>query len=207
MRILIAEDDPISRRLLETTLTRLDYEVVVTANGAQAWQVLDSDEPPQLAILDWMMPEMAGPDVCRKVREAGRELYTYLILLTAKGQKTDIVAGLKSGADDYLVKPFDPQELHSRIMVGQRVLGLESQLAGKVSELQEALTHVQQLQGLLPICMHCKKIRDDADTWHRLESYIENHSAAAFTHSLCEDCLEEHYPDSKSRLEASAAKD
>ena len=106
----------------------------------------------------------------------------------------DISTALEAGADDYLTKPCAPQELLSRLQVGLRVLKLESALAGKVEELERAIHHVKTLQGLLPICMYCKKIRDDSDSWHRMESYIEKHTEAMFTHSLCSDCREEHFP-------------
>lgn len=194
MKVLIAEDDRISRRLLEITLQRMNHEVVVTENGAQAWETLQGEDAPQLAVLDWMMPMMDGVDVCRLVRHQETAQYVYLILLTAKDQKEDIVAGLGAGADDYVIKPFDLQELRSRIAVGERIVRLESNLAAKVDELEQALQHVNQLQGLLPICMFCKKIRDDGDAWHRLESYIEQHSEANFTHSVCGDCRDKHFP-------------
>ena len=106
----------------------------------------------------------------------------------------DVVTALEAGADDFLVKPFDPQELRSRLAVGRRILKLESALADKVAELQQALTHVKQLQGLLPICMHCRKVRDDRDTWQRIETYLAQHSELRFTHSLCGSCRAEHYP-------------
>lgn len=195
MRVLVAEDDNISRRLLEVTLDRLGYDVVSTEDGSQAWQAMRAPDAPQLAVLDWMMPVMDGLEVCRRIREMESDRYVYIIFLTAKGQKRDVVTALESGADDFLVKPFDPQELRSRLSVGRRILKLESALAGKVAELQDALSHVRQLQGLLPICMHCRKVRDDDDTWHRLETYVEHHSSAMFTHSLCKDCLAEHYPE------------
>jgi DNA-binding response OmpR family regulator len=194
MKILIAEDDRISRRLLERTLERLEFEVILTENGAQALEALNVPDAPQLAILDWMMPELDGVEVCREIRSQVRDKYTYIIFLTARGQKKDIITALESGADDYLIKPFDPQELRSRLQVGLRVLKLESALAGKIEELEQAMQHVKTLQGLLPICMYCKKIRDDSDSWHRVESYIERHTEAMFTHSLCSDCREEHFP-------------
>ena len=194
MKVLIAEDDRISRRLLEMTLQRLEFEVVLTENGAQALVALNAPDAPQLAILDWMMPELDGIEVCRQIRAQERDKYTYIIFLTARGQKKDIITALESGADDYLIKPFDPQELRSRLQVGLRVLKLESALAGKVEELEQAIQHVNTLQGLLPICMYCKKIRDDSDSWHQLESYIEHHTEALFTHSLCSDCRDEHFP-------------
>ncbi len=195
MRVLIAEDDKISRRLLKVTLGRMAYDVVSTENGAQAWLAMQGPNAPQLAVLDWMMPAMDGLELCRRIREMDSERYVYIIFLTAKGQKKDVVTALEAGADDFLVKPFDTQELRSRLTVGRRILELESALAEKVAELEGALTHVKQLQGLLPICMHCRKVRDDDDTWHRLETYVEHHSSAMFTHSLCKECLAEHYPE------------
>ena len=194
MKILVAEDDPIIRRLLEATLVRTGYEVVTAENGAQALEILERDDSPRLAIMDWMMPEIDGVEVCRRVRALGSRGYTYVIMLTAKGRKEDLLAGLEAGADDYLTKPFDPHELRSRLRVGQRILDLESVLQTKVLDLQVALDQVERLQGLLPICMHCKKIRNEKNDWQRLESFIQEHSEAEFTHSLCEECREEHYP-------------
>jgi DNA-binding response OmpR family regulator len=196
VRVLIAEDDPISRRILLVTLQRAGHEVVETEDGDQAWELLSRDDAPRMAILDWMMPGKDGIDVCRlarRERQAGR---LFVILLTAKGHKDDVVEGLDAGADDYVTKPFDREELLSRVRAGQRTIELECALEEKVRQLEDALVHVKTLQGLLPICMHCKKIRDDSETWHRLEEYIEDRSHAVFTHSLCEDCLAEHYPGS-----------
>lgn len=195
MRILVAEDDPILRRLLEATLSKSGYEVVLAEDGGRAWALLQRDDAPRLAVLDWMMPEIDGLEVCRRARAAqGSDGYLYVILLTARGRKEDIVAGLEAGADDYLTKPFDPHELRSRVRVGERILDLEASLRMKVAELQSALSQVEQLQGLLPICMHCKKIRDENDSWQRLETYIQAHSEARFTHSVCQECVAAHYP-------------
>ncbi|MGH9319172.1 MAG: response regulator [Vicinamibacteria bacterium] len=193
MRVLIAEDETTSRRLLESSLARFGYEVVAVANGDAAWEMLLGDDPPRLAILDWMMPGKDGLDICRQLRSEGRP-YVYLLLVTTKNRTEDIVSGLSAGADDYLTKPYDPQELRCRIKTGERFLRLERALAKKVAELQEALSCVKQLQGLLPICMFCKKIRDDSDTWQELETYIEKNSQALFSHSLCEECRSEHFP-------------
>lgn len=194
MRILIAEDDTIIRRLLEVTLSRSGYEVISACDGRQALDAISRPDAPRLAVLDWMMPEIDGIDVCRRIRANPDLPYVYILMLTAKGRKEDLVQGLDAGADDFLTKPFDPQELRSRLRVGQRMLDLEGALRGKVDELQSALDRVEQLQGLLPICMHCKKIRDDSNHWHRVETYIASHSAAEFTHALCEECRETHYP-------------
>jgi DNA-binding response OmpR family regulator len=194
VKILIADDDPISRRLLEATLQRTGYEVVVTETGHQALDALTSPNGAKLAILDWMMPEIDGVEICRRVRQRHDREYVYLLLLTARGRKDDLVTAFKAGVDDYLIKPFDLLELRSRLAVGERLINLQNALNTKVRELEDALSHVKQLQGLIPICMHCKKIRDDESTWHRLETYLQEHSGAMFTHSLCNDCLREHYP-------------
>jgi len=193
VRILLAEDEPLTRHLVTRLLEDWGYSVEVAHDGVEALDRLRAPTAARLAILDWMMPGADGIDVCRQVRSAGNADYTYLILLTAKRQKEDVVAGLDAGADDYVTKPFDEAELHSRVRAGERILSLKGALAEKVGQLEAALEHVQRLQGLLPICMHCKKIRDDSHTWHRMETYIEEHSDAMFSHALCDDCLAKYY--------------
>ena len=115
MKILIADDDPISRRLLQASLVNEGYDVVITRAGAEAWHILQREDAPQLAILDWLMPGLDGVEVCRKVRQRTRAPYVYLVLLTGKGRKEDVVEGMEAGADDYLTKPFDPHELQVRL--------------------------------------------------------------------------------------------
>ncbi len=188
MRILIAEDDAVSRRLLETTLARWGHDVVVATDGRQALQLLQAKDAPSLAVLDWMMPEMDGVQVCRAVRGPTTERILYVILLTAKGQKQDIVTGLEAGADDYLVKPFDREELRARLNAGIRIVTLEQALAERVRQLEDALAHVHELQGLLPICSYCKKVRDDRHYWHEVENYVSRRSGVVFTHGVCPGC-------------------
>ncbi len=188
--MLIAEDDAVSRRVLETTLVKWGHEVIVTHDGVEAWAALQGEGAPSLAILDWMMPGMDGPEVCRRVRQVNSRTPVYLILLTAKGRKEDIVTGLEAGANDYLTKPFDREELRARVQVGARVVELELSLSERVRELEEALSHVKQLQGILPICSYCKKIRADENYWQRVETYIGEHSEAKFSHGICPDCYE-----------------
>jgi DNA-binding response OmpR family regulator len=185
---LIAEDDAVSRRLLEATLAKWGYEVVVTTDGLQALEVLSQPDAPSLAILDWMMPGLDGAQVCLKARELAGERLLYMILLTAKGRKEDIVEGLTAGADDYVIKPFDRSELKARINAGERILRLQAELASRVKELELALTNVKLLQGLLPICCYCKKIRDDKNYWQQVDTYVADHSEAQFTHGICPDC-------------------
>ena len=124
MRILIAEDDSVSRRVLTKTLAKWDHEIVVTGDGKAALEVMQAPDAPRLAILDWMMPEIDGIEVCRRIRSAPTSQPPYLILLTAKGGKENIVTGLEAGADDYITKPFDRDELKARINVGIRVVEL-----------------------------------------------------------------------------------
>lgn len=188
MKILIAEDDAVSRRVLEATLTKFGYEVVVAADGGQAWAVLEREDAPRLAILDWMMPEIDGVEICRRLRLIPSATPPYLILLTAKNSKEDVVIGLDAGANDYLTKPFDRAELRARVQVGVHVLELQRSLAQRVTELEEALSQVRQLQGLLPICSYCKKIRDEQNYWQRVDSYLSEHTDVMFSHGICPDC-------------------
>ena len=130
MNVLIAEDDPINNRLLRTLLFRWGFDVVTADDGAQACKILQEEDGPQMAILDWMMPEVDGLEVCRRLRESekGRDRYTYVIMLTGRSDKEDIITGIDAGADDYIVKPFDNKELHARLHTGQRIIELQSAL-------------------------------------------------------------------------------
>jgi CheY-like chemotaxis protein len=191
MEFVIAEDDIVSQRFLESRLLEWGYRhVTVTSNGLEAWEVVRSGEGPVVAVVDWIMSEMDGVELCRKVRESNLLRPAYLILLTIRGSKADVVQGLEGGADDYITKPFDPAELRARIRVGCRVLELEANLRARLAELETALGRIRSLQGLLPICSYCKRIRDDRDYWHQVESYIAKHSEAEFSHAVCPDCLE-----------------
>ncbi|HEX8138839.1 MAG TPA: response regulator transcription factor [Pyrinomonadaceae bacterium] len=191
MRILIAEDDAETNRLLKALLAKWGYEVVSTRDGAEAWEALQATDAPSLIILDVMMPYLSGIEVCRRVRQMPGRDTTYVILLTAKTSKEDTVAGLAAGADDYITKPFDIQELRARVQVGLRIVELQASLAERVRELEEALSQVKQLRGLLPICSYCKKIRDDQNYWQKVESYLSQHSEARISHSVCPDCYAE----------------
>jgi len=190
VRILIAEDDAVSRRILETLLRKWSYEVVTVFDGEEAWAQLQKPDAPHLAVLDIMMPGIDGLEICRRVRRLHRTIPPYIILLTAKHGAQEIVNGIEAGADDYLTKPYDRDELRVRIQVGARIVDLQIKLAGRVGELEAALDHVKQLQGILPICSYCKKIRDDKDYWHTLETYVSARSEAEFSHGICPGCYE-----------------
>jgi phosphoserine phosphatase RsbU/P len=199
MRMLVADDDRVASAILARTLARWKLDVTIVDNGAAAWRDLEGTTEPTLAILDWMMPELEGAEVCRRARKEKPLANMYLMLLTSLESRSHVIEGLEAGADDYLVKPFDPDELHARVHVGLRVLKLQETLAERVTQLEEALTSVKQLHGLLPICSYCKRIRGDDQYWQQVESYIGARSDAQFSHSICPSCavmleteIEEH---------------
>ena len=188
--VLIAEDEAVSRRLLEATLRRWGHEVVVTVDGDAAWAALQRPDAPSVAILDWMMPGVEGVEICRRVHARGSPTPPYLILLTANSERANVIAGLEAGADDFMGKPFDPDELRARLIVATRVVELRQKLADRVSQLEAAMGRVKQLHGLLPICAYCKKIRDDQNYWQRVEEYVSAHTDAQFSHGICPECYE-----------------
>jgi sigma-B regulation protein RsbU (phosphoserine phosphatase) len=188
MRILIAEDDDVSRMVLRSLLMKQGYEVVEASNGADAWSALLVDDPPKVAILDWLMPEMYGVEVCRQIRATPKLESMYVLLLTSRDSKDHIIEGLQAGANDYVTKPFDRDELLARLGVGVKVVQLQTALAQRVQELEQALHQVQQLHGLLPICSYCKSVRDDQKYWHQVDAYLTTHSDVAFSHGVCPKC-------------------
>jgi sigma-B regulation protein RsbU (phosphoserine phosphatase) len=204
MRILIAEDEPISRKLLETTLIKASHDVTGVEDGLKAMEAVQR-EVPDMLITDWMMPDLDGLELCRRLRSLDLPSYVYVILLTALTQKENIIQGLDAGADDYIAKPFERTELLARVRAGERVIHLERSLRQKNKELSEALAEVKQLKGLLPICIFCKKIRKDKNYWQQVEEYLFEHTDADFSHSLCPECLEKHYPDYVNRKKAQSA--
>jgi phosphoserine phosphatase RsbU/P len=175
MKILIAEDDATSRLILSATLKKLGHEVVEASEGHTAWTTF-KQTPFAVVITDWMMPKMDGVDLCRAIRELPRKDYTYILILTSLSGKGRFLEGMDAGADDYVTKPFDPDELAARLRVAARILGLEQR--------------VVRLEGLLPICSYCKKIRDDDNKWTQMEQYVASRSDASFSHSICPHCYE-----------------
>jgi diguanylate cyclase (GGDEF)-like protein len=151
VRILIAEDDSTSRRILQAVLKKLGHEVESVENGALAWERLQREDAARLAILDWMMPGMDGVEVCRRLREAGKEDHVYVILLTSRAEKHDIVAGLGAGAKDYITKPFDPEELRARVATGCRVIELQAALEARLAELSHAMEQIEKLARTDPL--------------------------------------------------------
>lgn len=196
MNILVAEDSPTTRHILKSLLTKWGYEVETAEDGRQAWEMLcNGKQQPDMIILDCVMPGMDGWELCRRIRESTKLNSIYIILCTAKNCREDIIKGFESGADDYIVKPFDAQELQVRVKAGYRIVTLKMSLEKQVYELQEALDEIKALRGILPICMYCKKIRDDGNYWHQLETYISKHSQAEFSHGMCPECAKKYFPD------------
>ena len=148
MKVLIADDSAASRTLLKAALLRWGYEVITVEDGAKAWDILATEDAPPMAVLDWVMPLMTGPEVCRRVRETRREPYTYLLLLTSKHTKDEIVEGMEAGADDYVVKPWDEHELQVRLRAGKRIVDLQMDLLRAREELRERAS--KDLLTMLP---------------------------------------------------------
>jgi phosphoserine phosphatase RsbU/P len=186
--VLISDDEPVDRRHLEALLESWGYTVLATSDGLEAleiWRV----ERPELAIIDWLMPGLDGLTLCRTVRGKPELGNPYIIILTARTTTEDVVVGLGAGADDFLKKPFEQAELRARLAVGERVLELQAGLAQRVAELEEALSQVKLLQGIIPICMYCKQVRNEREYWEKVEEYVTKRSAARFSHGICPECM------------------
>jgi phosphoserine phosphatase RsbU/P len=204
--ILVADDEPVSRTIVAAMLRKGGYQVQLASDGEQAWAALQQPTAPHLAVMDWMMPGLDGPEICRRLRQIDTSTPTYVILLTSRDASADIVAGLRAGADDYVTKPPNEDELLARVSVGVRVVALQHTLADRVRRLEEALSNVKQLQGLLPMCSYCKRIRDDQNYWQQVESYMGIHSGLQFSHSFCPDCYEQHVRPQIEELDRQAEK-
>jgi sigma-B regulation protein RsbU (phosphoserine phosphatase) len=189
MKVLVADDDPVARRLVERTLEGFGHEVEVCSDGEEAWRRLE-ERPFDVLISDWLMPGADGVELCRRVRARASGGFVYVLLLTVLYAKEDVVAGILAGADDFMRKPFDPELLRARLHAAERVVRLERDLEHRVEELGRALEEVRTLRGLLPICSYCKRVLRDAETWERIETYLSKHSDLQLTHSICPDCYE-----------------
>jgi DNA-binding response OmpR family regulator len=174
MKILVVEDDSVSSTVLATRLRKLGHTVSTAENGREAWFTFVRMHP-RLVITDWMMPEMDGLELTRRIRAEQRPRYTYVIMLTAMGGKEGYLEGMNAGADDFLTKPLDADTLNARLRVAERLLGLQEQ--------------VSQMEELLPICAYCKRIRDGENTWQAVETYVGARTDASFASEVCPDCL------------------
>jgi DNA-binding response OmpR family regulator len=195
MRILIADDDLTCRILLKEVMEKRGYETLEAADGLETLKQIQKPDAPELAIIDWMMPEIDGLEVVRRIRIQESGLSPYIIMLTTRGDKHDVIAGLESGADDYLIKPFNIGELLARLSVGKRIIDMQKRLAVQVEELRVAMDHIETLRGILPICSFCNNIRNEEGGWERVDTYISRHSRAEFSHTVCPECMARHYPE------------
>jgi sigma-B regulation protein RsbU (phosphoserine phosphatase) len=208
LHVLVADDEPVSRTVVGAMVKKAGYPVLFAQDGQQAWELLNRDDPPALALLDWEMPGLQGPEVVQRLRSRDQASPTYIILLTSRDSSADIVQGLRAGADDYVTKPANEDELIARVNVGARVVRLQSALAERVRSLEEALANVKALQTLLPMCAYCKSIRNDQNYWEKVETYFTQHSNVAFTHSYCPSCYERFVrPELEALEDARAAQD
>jgi sigma-B regulation protein RsbU (phosphoserine phosphatase) len=177
MKILIAEDEPVSRRILSCTLEQLGHEVTAAADGAEAWELFHR-EPARIIVSDWMMPGLDGLELCKRVRDRPQTPYTFFIILTAASNTSeDYTVGMDSGIDDFLTKPLNREMLRTRLYMAQRIL--------------RYTTEIQMLQDLIPMCSYCQKVRDGADYWHRVDTYIRARTGTRFSHGVCPSCSDE----------------
>ena len=175
-RILMAEDDPISARILQAALSKLGYEPIVARDGTEAWDKFDR-EPFRLVVSDWMMPGLDGLRLCQKVRGRGHTAYTYFILLTARDTSpANYELAGEAGVDDFLTKPLDREAIKIRLRVAERILRYTAE--------------IHQLKEMIPMCVYCRKVRDEHDYWDMVESYIQKETGSRFSHGACPDCYE-----------------
>ncbi len=190
MKILIAEDDALFRDLLKELLSPT-YDLLIVEDGNQAWQALQEENAPELVILDWVMPGLTGPQVCRKVRAMPESASSfYLILLTVKNSPGDLAAGFQAGADDYVTKPFDSEEVMARLKAGARVVELRRTLKEQAGNLQGMARRVELLEQLLPVCRRCRLPRVDRDFLQRVEGYLDIYSDSNPASHYCPSCLQ-----------------
>jgi DNA-binding response OmpR family regulator len=178
MKIIIVDDEPVARAILQRALEKLGYEIIATGNGLEAWEVFDR-EPVRLIVSDWKMPTLDGPGLCEKVRDRKKTLYTYFILLTAQDTRPEnYKLATDAGVDDFLTKPFDRPTIEMRLRVAERILRFT--------------TEIRQLQDLIPICSYCRKIRNDGNYWQLVEIYLGEQTGSNFTHGICPECAEKY---------------
>jgi phosphoserine phosphatase RsbU/P len=188
-RVLIAEDHAASRQALQALLERHGFRVSPAATGAEAREILTSFDPPSLALIDWMLPEMTGIELCRAIRAHHPGHYIYFIMITARDSVEDLSEAFAAGADDFIRKPCEPVELLARLKSGQRIVELEHRLAARVDEVERTLERVRHLERLLPICMYCKRVRKDPTYWQEIDEYIHLQTGTDFSHGICPDCM------------------
>jgi len=187
MKVLVAEDDEVSRHILENMLTKWGYEVIPASNGDEVWEILQREDGPKIAILDWMMPGLTGVEICKRARSLDA---VYIILLTARSLTNDISVGFENGADDNITKPFTPLELMSKLYIGEKVVGLQSNLAKKIREYGSSAEKDSDRRPLVTVCSYCRRIRNEEESWQKLETDVSSLLEERVTHSICPECYE-----------------
>lgn len=190
MKILVADDSLVVRRHLHSLLSAWGHEPVEARDGEEAWRCLNVGTAPPIVILDWVMPEPDGVEICHRIRETPALRKTYVLMLTGMSNPEDIVKGLNAGANDFIIKPFNEAELKARVNVGVRMVELQAELSNRVHELERAMAEITELRGILPICAYCKSVRDDQNYWQTVEQYIGAHADVQFSHGVCPKCME-----------------
>lgn len=189
MKILIAEDEFTTRMMVQVCLEKWGYRVESVTNGEEAWAKLQKPDAPHIAILDWEMPRLDGVEVCRRVKEMEVENPPYIILLTGRDSKTDIVRGFDAGADDYMTKPFNDDELRARTRVAERLVRTQSSLSESVAELRAALNQLEMLESGVEICGSCRKILNRYDgEWYSFDDLLKNRNDPHFVIKTCPQC-------------------
>jgi sigma-B regulation protein RsbU (phosphoserine phosphatase) len=190
-KVLIAEDHPATRFMLSSLLQRHGYDVDAVGDGVSALESLSQPDGPAIALLDWGLPNQTGLEICRNLRRQYRQRFVYIIIVTARDTVEDLAEAFEAGADDFIRKPFDSVEVLARLRSGQRIVELEHRLSSRIVECEEALENVRKLKRLLPICMYCKKVRDDSRYWQEIDLYIHEQTGTDFSHGICPECLAE----------------
>lgn len=188
VKILIAEDEYTTRLMVQVSLENWGYSVSSVADGQAAWQKLRKSEALDIAIVDWEMPEIDGVELCKRVKDLKRDKPVYVILLTGRDSQHDIVQGFDAGADDYMTKPFNDDELRARVKVAERLVTSQSALAQTVEELKDALNLVDALQSVSYVCRTCNKITDEQGNWRTLKECVDNDYDFRFSQTTCNHC-------------------
>jgi len=188
VKLLVAEDEYTTRLTVQVILEQWGYRVDSVEDGEAAWKVLQKADGPQIAILDWEMPGIDGVELCNKVKRLDRDIPVYVIMLTGRDAQNDILQGFDAGADDYITKPFDENELRARVRVAERLVTMQEELAISNNELRAVLNHVEMLQSNLPVCTSCLKLEQYDGSWQTLQEYVEQKDDTRFHFTVCPNC-------------------
>ena len=189
MKLLVAEDEYTTRLTVQVILEQWGYRVDSVEDGAAAWKILQRADGPQIAILDWEMPTLSGQELCHKVKMLERDTPVYVIMLTGRDAQADILQGFDAGADDYITKPFDENELRARVRVAERLVSIQEELAISNNELRAVLDHVEMLQASVPVCTSCLKIQHLNEQWKSVKGYVDEQDDPRFLYTTCPECL------------------